>query len=131
MYGYQGKVLHVDLGSGECWEEDLPEAVLRSIIGGVGLGSYLLYRHCPPGAEPLGPDNPLIFASDEARHRNGRQMGYRWRRPLGRRTGLAGTVTASQGEGHHGTGSQPMDDPQAPSRAHGLVRRLRTAAPTR
>jgi aldehyde:ferredoxin oxidoreductase len=63
MYGYRGKVLHVDLGSGVRWEEEIPDAMLRAVIGGVGLGTYLLLRHCPPGAEPLGPDNPLIFAT--------------------------------------------------------------------
>ena len=26
-----------------------------------GLGTYLLYRHCPPGVEPFDPANPLIF----------------------------------------------------------------------
>src|SRR5438309_6326494 len=63
MYGYQGRVLHVDLGSGDRWEEEIPEAALRAVVGGVGLGTYLLHRHCPSGAEPLGPDNPLIFAT--------------------------------------------------------------------
>ena len=32
-----------------------------NFIGGIGLGTYLLYRYCPPGADPLGPDNPLLF----------------------------------------------------------------------
>ena len=63
MYGYWGKALHVDLGSGAQWDEELPDAVLRRVVGGVGLGTYLLYRHCPPGADPLGPENPLIFAT--------------------------------------------------------------------
>jgi len=34
---------------------------LRNFIGGIGLGTYLLYKYCPAGADPLGPDNPLIF----------------------------------------------------------------------
>jgi len=37
--------------------------VLRRFIGGTGLGAYLLYEHCPPGIEPLSPDNPLIFVT--------------------------------------------------------------------
>ena len=36
---------------------------MRRFIGGIGLGTYLLYRHCPAGAEPLSGDNPLIFAT--------------------------------------------------------------------
>ena len=62
MYGYHGSVLIVDLTTQTVLRERLPESVLRSFIGGTGLASYLLYRHCPPGADPLGPDNPLIFA---------------------------------------------------------------------
>ena len=62
MYGYHGTVLTVDLATQTVFRERLPESVLRSFIGGTGLAAYLLYRHCPPGADPLGPDNPLIFA---------------------------------------------------------------------
>ena len=61
MYGYLGKVLVVNLSDRSHRWEPVPETALRQFIGGVGLGSYLLYRNCPPGADPLGPDNPLIF----------------------------------------------------------------------
>jgi aldehyde:ferredoxin oxidoreductase len=61
MYGYSGKVLVVNLTDGTHRWEPVPETVLRQFIGGIGLGTYLLYRHCPAGAAPLGPDNPLIF----------------------------------------------------------------------
>ena len=62
MYGYHGKALVVDLSSRSHHWDAIPEQVLRSFIGGIGLGTYLLYRYCPAGADPLGPDNPLIFA---------------------------------------------------------------------
>ena len=62
MYGYHGTVLIVDLTTRTALRERLPESVLRSFIGGTGLAAYLLYRHCPPGADPVGPHNPLIFA---------------------------------------------------------------------
>ncbi len=62
MYGYHGNVLIVDLNTQTVMRERLPEIVLRSFIGGTGLAAYLLYHYCPPGADPLGPDNPLIFA---------------------------------------------------------------------
>ncbi len=63
MYGYHGKALVVDLSSGAHRWDSIPEQVLRSFIGGIGLGTYLLYKYCPAGADPLGPDNPLIFAA--------------------------------------------------------------------
>ena len=62
MYGYNGKALVVDLTAQATWWEPLEEEVLRRFIGGTGLASYLLYRYCPAGADPLGPANPLIFA---------------------------------------------------------------------
>ena len=62
MFGYHGRALVVDLTSRRSRWEPLDEGVFRRFIGGIGLGSYLLYRHCPPGADPLGPANPLIFA---------------------------------------------------------------------
>ena len=62
MFGYHGRALVVDLTSRRSRWDTLDEEVLRSFIGGIGLGSYLLYSHCPPGADPLGPANPLIFA---------------------------------------------------------------------
>ncbi|MFQ6027960.1 MAG: aldehyde ferredoxin oxidoreductase family protein [Dehalococcoidia bacterium] len=61
MYGYHGKVLVVDLTTRTHRWDPVEERVLRSFIGGIGLGTYLLYRYCPPQAHPLGPDNPLIF----------------------------------------------------------------------
>lgn len=61
MYGYHGKALCIDLTSQQVWWESLRAEVLRRFIGGTGLGTYLLYRHCPPGVEPFAPANPLIF----------------------------------------------------------------------
>ena len=63
MFGYHGRALLVDLtDESVCWEP-LDEQVLKSFIGGIGLGTYLLYKHCPPGIEPLAPGNPLIFVT--------------------------------------------------------------------
>ena len=62
MYGYHASVLIVDLSTRGYHRESLDESVLRRFIGGTGLASYLLYVHCPVGADPLGPENPLIFA---------------------------------------------------------------------
>jgi aldehyde:ferredoxin oxidoreductase len=63
VFGYNGKALVVDLSTRDAWWEPLAEDVLRCFIGGDGLGAYLLHKHCPPGADPLSPDNPLIFVT--------------------------------------------------------------------
>ena len=61
MYGYHGKDLIVDLTTRTHRWDAIGSDALRQFIGGIGLGTYLLYRYCPPGADPLGPDNPLLF----------------------------------------------------------------------
>ena len=61
MYGYHGKALIVDLTARTHHWDAIASDALRQFIGGIGLGTYLLYRYCPPGADPLGPDNPLLF----------------------------------------------------------------------
>jgi aldehyde:ferredoxin oxidoreductase len=57
-----GETLIVDLGARTVRFEALEDAELRSYIGGSGIGSRLLARHVPPTADPLEPDNALVFA---------------------------------------------------------------------
>lgn len=63
MYGYHGKVMIVDLTDQSVQWQSLDESVLTRFIGGTGLGTYLLYKYCPPRLEPFSADNPLIFAT--------------------------------------------------------------------
>jgi aldehyde:ferredoxin oxidoreductase len=59
--GYWGKILFVNLSTGEITVETPPEEVYRRYLGGYGLGSYVLYERIPPGADPLGPENVIGF----------------------------------------------------------------------
>jgi aldehyde:ferredoxin oxidoreductase len=63
--GVHGQLLRVDLGegAGAGWSEPLPLDLFREVIGGIGLASRFLLDLCPPGANPLGSENPLIFAT--------------------------------------------------------------------
>lgn len=63
--GVHGHLLRVHLGEHGCeaWPEPIPETWFRDVIGGIGLASALLLQHAPPGVDPLGPQNPLIFAT--------------------------------------------------------------------
>ena len=63
MYGFHGRLLHVDLTSGACSPRDLDASRLWAFLGGIGLGTSLLYDFAPPGVEPFAPENPLIFTS--------------------------------------------------------------------
>jgi aldehyde:ferredoxin oxidoreductase len=62
MKGYMGKVLFVNLTTGEIAEEAIPDKIYENFLSGVGLGAYFLYKHIPEGANPLGPDNILGLA---------------------------------------------------------------------
>ena len=41
----------------------LRQSRLREFLGGIGLGTSLLYDYAPPGVDPFSPANPLIFTS--------------------------------------------------------------------
>ena len=59
--GYMGKILNVDLSTGELTDETLDEALCRDFLGGYGIGAKLLYDRMEPGVDALGPDNLLGF----------------------------------------------------------------------
>jgi aldehyde:ferredoxin oxidoreductase len=63
MYGFHGRLLWVDLSSGTASWHQLAEGRLRLFLGGIGLGTSLLYDFAPPAVDPFAPANPLIFAS--------------------------------------------------------------------
>ena len=62
MAGYAGKLLRVDLSTGRIWDEPLDDARARKFLGGRGLGAQILFDELPRGADPLGPENRLVFA---------------------------------------------------------------------
>jgi len=61
MFGYHGQYLRINATTGAARAEALSERVLRRFVGGVGLAAWLLHRECPPGVDPLAPENPLAF----------------------------------------------------------------------
>lgn len=56
---YNGKILNVNLSSGEVTPENLPDQMYQEYLGGYGIGARLLFDRIPKGADPLGPDNVL------------------------------------------------------------------------
>jgi aldehyde:ferredoxin oxidoreductase len=61
--GYAGRVLDVDLAARTFAFGPLDEEAARLYLGGKGYGTRLLYDLTPAGVDPLGPANPLIFAT--------------------------------------------------------------------
>jgi aldehyde:ferredoxin oxidoreductase len=60
-YGYNGKILHVDLTTGGLTVEEPDESFYRKYLGGSAMGMYYILREMPKGADPLGPENVLTL----------------------------------------------------------------------
>ena len=62
MYGYSGKILHIDLTTRKTWTESKPEAWYKTYIGGVSMASRLCWENIEVGCDPLSPGNPICMA---------------------------------------------------------------------
>ena len=62
MYGWNGKILRIDLSSGKITREALAPGIARDYLGGRGLGIYYLLKELEPTCGPLQPENRLIFS---------------------------------------------------------------------
>ncbi len=60
---YHGRILRVNLSSNTIRIDRLPDDVYQDHLGGRGFIAYFLLREVPTNADPLGPDNRLIFAA--------------------------------------------------------------------
>ena len=60
--GYHGRALLIDARTGCGTDIPLPPKVLRSFLGGSGLGTWLLLTLRGAELEPLSPAAPLVFA---------------------------------------------------------------------
>jgi len=59
--GTMGRILMVDLESGQLKVETPADEIYQTYLGGYGLGAYFLFRMQKPGVDPLGPENLLGF----------------------------------------------------------------------
>ncbi len=100
MYGYAGKIGFVDLSRGKVSLESLPEVLIREYLGGIGFLTRLLHDHVPPGADPLGPENALIFAVGPL---NGTLSPASSRWNVGAKSPATGFVVSGNGGGIFGS----------------------------
>jgi aldehyde:ferredoxin oxidoreductase len=61
MSGYMGKLLVVDLTSGELKDEPIDSTMAHNFVGGAGYAARYLYDELGPDTDPLGPENTLMF----------------------------------------------------------------------
>ncbi len=60
---FTGKYLRVNLTEGTTAVEEFSPLTYRQFMGGAAMAASILLRELPPGVDPLGPDNMLVFAT--------------------------------------------------------------------
>jgi len=96
IYGYNGKILHVDLSTKKFQVEEPDEAFYRKYMGGSALAMYYLLKHMPAGVDPLGPDNILVLALSVL---TGTAVSGQSRMTAAAKSPLTGAIGDSQGGG--------------------------------
>jgi aldehyde:ferredoxin oxidoreductase len=97
--GTHGKILHVNLTTGETHLEQPGEDIYRLLVGGRAMVAYLLLRDLPPQTTPLDPGNMLIFAPGIMQGTNLPGAG---RHGVGGKSPLTGAIASSEAGGWWG-----------------------------
>jgi aldehyde:ferredoxin oxidoreductase len=97
LYGYAGRVLHVDLTTGKTHVEPLNEDYAKKYIGGIGLGMRLWLDHSKPEVDPFSPENPLILTTGP----------------------ISGTIWPTGGNGHAFVAKSPQSYGVGEAKSHG------------
>jgi len=100
MAGYCGKLLRVNLNSGQISKENLDVELAKKFIGGRGLATYLLAQEIDPGIDPLNPANKIIFATGPL---TGSKAPASGRHMVVTKAPLSGTVACSNSGGFWAT----------------------------
>ena len=95
-YGYNGKILHVDLTTGKLRVEEPGEAFYRKYMGGSAVGMYYALKLIPAGTDPLGPDNVLVISLSVT---TGAAISGQSRVTVTARSPLSGAIGDSQAGG--------------------------------
>lgn len=98
-FGYVGKILRVNLSTGNIWVEEPNDKFYRTYVGGRNIIAHYLLKETPAGADPLGPDNPLVFATGVL---TGLPIGYSGRNSVGALNPLTGGYGESEAGGFFG-----------------------------
>ena len=98
MFAYAGKILHVNLTTGQTRTEPLSEQMAKSYIGGIGLGIRLLMDNSKPGTDAFHPDNPIIYCTGP----------------------LSGTMGPTAGNGYAVVSKSPATGGVGEAKAHGF-----------
>lgn len=98
-YGYNSKILRVNLTRESTSVEELGEDFYRRYLGGTGLIAYYLLKEQGPGVAPLDPENKLIFATGVV---TGAPVGGSGRNAIGAKSPLTNAFSSSEAGGYWG-----------------------------
>jgi len=99
MFGWQGKILRVNLSTGSIQPEALNEEWAHQYIGARGLGTKYFVEEVDPQIDPLSPDNKVIFMTGPV---TGTFAGSAGRYNVVTKGPLNGTIAASNSGGTWG-----------------------------
>ncbi|HBY97926.1 MAG TPA: aldehyde ferredoxin oxidoreductase, partial [Chloroflexi bacterium] len=95
-YGYHGKILRVNLTTGELAIETPDESFYREYMGGSALGLYYLLKEMPAGVDTLGPDNVIVVSLSVL---TGAPISGQSRMTINAKSPLTGAIGDSQSGG--------------------------------
>ncbi len=99
MKGYMGKLLRINLTTGQVLEEPLSPELARDYIGGAGLGVRIAYNEIPPETDPLSQDAKLIIMTGPV---TATSLGTAGRYEVICKAPLTGILCDSSSAGHWG-----------------------------
>jgi aldehyde:ferredoxin oxidoreductase len=97
---FNNRILHVNLGDRSTWIEEPGEDFFRRYGGGRGIIAHYLLKDVPRGADPLGPDNILVFATGVL---TGAPVPGAGRHSVGAKSPLTGAFGESESGGFWGS----------------------------
>ena len=95
-HGYNGKILHINLTSGQMNVEEPSEAFYRKYMGGSAMAMHYILKEMPPGVDPLEPENVLVLALSVL---TGNPVSGQSRMTASAKSPLTGAIGDSQGGG--------------------------------
>ncbi|HYN87713.1 MAG TPA: aldehyde ferredoxin oxidoreductase family protein [Ardenticatenaceae bacterium] len=95
-FGYHGRILRVNLTTGDLEIETPDESFYREYMGGGALGLYYLLKEMPAGVDPLGPDNMMVVSLSVL---TGAAISGQSRMTINAKSPLTGTIGDSQAGG--------------------------------
>lgn len=96
-FGYNGRILHLDLTNSKLEVETPPESFYRKYLGGSAMGLYYILKEMPAGVDPLGPENVLTIMAGVT---TGAAISGQSRINANAKSPISGGIGDSQGGGY-------------------------------